>query len=67
MFVPILDNKGDLRGIIQYINKIGKPKIPDSDENEMNPVLSTLGEIIKTADEGLKITNIAAGLKLYLE
>lgn len=67
MLVPICDKKGDLRGIIQYVNKIGRPKIPESDELEMSPVLTTLGEIIKTADEGLKITNIAAGLKIYLE
>mgnify|MGYP003598084912 CR=1 FL=1 len=66
MLVPIFDKNGDIRGMIHFINKLGKSKIPDTDSKELDPVIPTLGEIIKTADQGLQITNIAAGLKLYL-
>ena len=55
--------KGNIRGIIQFINKKGANKIDQHDEIELGSILSALGEIIKTADETLKITNISAGLQ----
>jgi hypothetical protein len=35
LIAPFLDKTGEVRGVIQLINKIGKPKIPDQDEIEI--------------------------------
>ena len=66
MVGPMQDMKGNIRGIIQFINKKGANKIDQHDEIELGSILSALGEIIKTADETLKITNISAGLQQCL-
>ena len=67
MIGPILDMQGNIRGIIQFINKKDKDKIDQNDEIELQSILPALGEIIKTADETLKITNISLGLQLSLD
>eukprot|EP00347_Sterkiella_histriomuscorum_P021117 403335187 len=67
MIGPIEDNCGELRGAIQLINKLDNPQISTSDELELRSILPALGEMIKTADETLKIINISAGLRETLQ
>ncbi len=62
MIGPIFDAKGEVRGVLQFINKLGKPQIEEQDEIELNTILPALGEILKTADESLKVSTLAAGL-----
>lgn len=66
LIAPFTDRNGNVRGIIQLINKNGRMKIPESDELEIQALLPALGEIVKTADEALQIINISAGVKIYL-
>ena len=62
MVGPIEDVNGEIRGVLQFINKKDKLNIDSSDEIELKTILPALGEMIKTADETLKIINISAGL-----
>jgi len=62
MVGPIEDVNGEIRGVLQFINKKDKANIDASDEIELKTILPALGEMIKTADETLKIINISAGL-----
>ncbi|CDW86108.1 UNKNOWN [Stylonychia lemnae] len=66
MVGPIEDMNGEIRGVIQFINKKDKPSIDASDEIELKTIIPALGEMIKTADETLKIINISAGLSQSL-
>jgi len=66
MVGPIHDMKGNLKGIIQLINKNEDDAITEQDEIELNSLLISIGEIIKTADQVRLITNIATGLDVHL-
>ncbi len=68
IFGPISDNQGNIKGVVQLVNKLprSRGKITSQDELELRALLPALGEIVKTADEALTITNIATGLELYL-
>ena len=66
MVGPIHDMKGNLKGIIQLINKNEDEPITERDEIELNSLLTSMGEIIKTADQVRLITNISTGLDVHL-
>jgi len=63
---PIFDRDGNLKGVIQLINKEGDGIITEQDRIELDSLLPSLGEIIKTADEVREINNVSSGIELYL-
>ena len=64
---PMIDRNGDIKGVIQLINKEGgdKAKITEQDKIELRTLLPALGEIIRTADESLEVTKLSVGMYLF--
>ena len=63
---PIHDLHGNLKGIIQLVNKHEDDAITEQDQKEIESLLPAIGEIIRTADKVRLITNISAGLDEHL-
>lgn len=62
---PMIDRNGEVKGVLQLINKEGDGIISEQDVIEMNALLPALGEIIRTADESMEITRISYGTSLF--
>lgn len=62
MVGPLVDQKGQLRGVLQLINKDGENGQPvaigDEDLKEIQGILPALGEIIRTADESSELSEL---------
>lgn len=65
---PIYDPNGNLRGVIQLVNKCGKEEyITPQIIEEMKLILPTLGEIFRTADEVRVIGNTMVDMEKSLK
>ena len=53
VIAPLMDNKGDVHGVIQLMNKEGRDgdQITEQDKLELKALLPSLGEIIRSADD----------------
>ena len=63
---PCFDSEGQLRGIIQLINKDGGELISFQDEREFKNLLPTVAEMIKHADEIKYTSDVFANMNLKL-
>jgi hypothetical protein len=63
----LVDSKGDIRGVIHMINKddYGDKSITEEDIQNIEGVLPTLGEVVKSADEGSELSQICCCKLLY--
>lgn len=61
---PLIDSKGQIRGVIQFINKDdnGRTQITEDDKKEISGILPILGEIMRTADESSEISEVSCSL-----
>lgn len=57
---PLIDNTGQVRGVIQMINKDhnGNTQINEDDKKEAQSMLNVLGEILRTADEASELSQL---------
>ena len=56
----LVDYKGNVRGVIHFVNKddLGDKTITDEDRQNIEGVLPTLGEVIRCADESSELSQI---------
>ena len=66
MIGPCYDNDGQLRGVVQLINKCNNEAISFQDEREFENLLTTVGEIIKQADEVKFVGDLSCNLNVQL-
>lgn len=59
----MVDRNGNVKGVLQLINKQDNLDINEQDERELNVLLPAMGEIIRTADESMEITRLSYGKK----
>jgi hypothetical protein len=59
---PAFDSQGNLRAVVQLLNKKNSADIEDMDAHSLDALLPTIGEILRCADDSLKIMQITAGL-----
>lgn len=61
----MIDKNGEIKGILQLINKnqdkVSLDCVTESDEIELNSLLPALGEIVRTADESLEVSRLSLG------
>lgn len=59
---PLIDQKGNIRGVLHMINKDGDngtaAPITEEDKREIAGILPALGEIIRTADEASELSEL---------
>lgn len=66
LFGPCYDTEGQLRGVIQLINKEQGEPISFQDEREFENLLPTVGEMIKQADDVKYVNDVSANMSLQL-
>lgn len=56
----IVDYKGNVRGVIHFVNKddLGDKTISDEDLKNIEGILPTLGEVVRSADESSELSQI---------
>lgn len=62
MIGPLYDTEGNLRGVIQLVNKLENQRITEKDEIEFRSMLPSIAESIRTADDVRKLYNIATSM-----
>jgi hypothetical protein len=50
LITPVRDTNGNLRGVIQLVNKLNSLKITNQDVIEIDALMPALGEVFKTAE-----------------
>ena len=63
---PIFDKKGELKGVIQLLNKLGGERISEQDVVEIGSLLPALAEIFTTTEVVKKIYDISGGIEEYM-
>ena len=63
---PCFDTQGQLRGLIQLVNKLDVEPISMQDEREFANLLPTVAEMIKQADEVKYVGDLASNVHLHL-
>jgi hypothetical protein len=63
---PALDSQGSIRAVIQLINKKHDGDIDDMDVSQLDSLLPAIGEILRAADDSLRVINISAGLNTHM-
>jgi ABC-type uncharacterized transport system ATPase subunit len=59
---PFFDNAGRFKGVVQLINKNMQGEIDQTDIHQIDTLLPVIGEILTSAEDSLKVMNLAAGL-----
>lgn len=56
----LVDYKGNVRGVIHFVNKddLGDKTITDEDIKNIEGILPTLGEVVRSADESSELSQI---------
>lgn len=63
MIGAMIDRNGEVKGVLQLMNKTGgNDAISEQDETELAALLPALGEIIRTADESMEVSRISYGM-----
>ena len=63
---PIFDKEGELKGVLQLLNKKGGEKIGQKDLYELSSLLPALAEIFSTAEMVKQICDISGGVTEYM-
>lgn len=63
MMGSMVDRDGNVKGVLQLMNKTGDEPITEQDQHELAVLLPALGEIIRTADESMEITRLCYALR----
>lgn len=66
MIGPVCDTNGNLKGVLQFLNKSHGVKIDEFDVGEVQSLLPALAEIINTVEVVKRIGDISCGIEEYM-
>lgn len=67
LIAPIRDSTGDLKGVVQLINRLNGEKISPEAVIEISKLIPSLGEIFKTVEDVRAITNISNDIETHIQ
>jgi hypothetical protein len=65
--VPLIDSEGNLKGVIQMINKIDADEIPESDIMEFSQISPSIAEALNFCDLAKDVTDVSEGLTYTMD
>lgn len=67
LIMPLIDSNGQLKGVIQLVNKIDSSEIPEEDAIELSQICPSIAEILNFCDLATDVSNVSQGLTLSMD
>ena len=67
LIMPLFDSDGNLKGVVQLVNKIDSSEIPEEDAIELSQICPSIAEVLNFCDLATDVNNVSQGLTLTMD